>query len=117
MPRQRTRTVVGGRWDGLDADMLKCRTYGHAWDEFYPDYKSPPSYGWRLSLRCIRCSTERHDTIDLVGRVSSREYVYPDGYRMGRDEAPSREDLRVATFDRIRARLAKADAIGVMEEV
>ena|ERR1700749_3691695 len=106
-------TVQGGRWDGLDASMLKCRTYGHAWDEFYPDTLGAPVYGWRLSLRCTRCTTERHDVIDSIGAVSQRRYIYPDDYHLMRDEMPSRETLRLAMFDRIRSKLAKADALSL----
>jgi len=33
-----------------------------------------------LALLCLRCSTERIDGIDSLGRVKSRRYRYPDGY-------------------------------------
>jgi hypothetical protein len=117
MPRPRQITAIkGGDTYGLDESMIRCRTYGHAWDEFYPSVKGPPSFGWRLSLRCTRCTTERHDTIDVLGHVAAREYLYPEGYHLLRDETPTRDQLRVAMFARVRARLAKVDAIGEMTE-
>jgi hypothetical protein len=111
MPRKRTTAILGGDRVGLDDAMLKCRIYRHAWDDFYPDNLGTPLYGWRLSLRCTRCTTERHDIINAMGALDSRRYIYPEGYQMGRDETPSREDMRLAMFDRIRTKLAKADAI------
>ena len=116
MPRQRTTAIVGGDRVGLDQAMLRCRIYGHAWDEFYPDNLGSPIYGWRLSLRCTRCTAERHDVIDHIGQISQRRYIYPQDYQMKRDETPSRDQLRLTMFERVRARLAKVDAIGLMED-
>jgi hypothetical protein len=73
----------------------KCRTWGHMWDDFHPHGKRAPGWGTRFSLRCERCGTERHDTVDSLGELSVREYVYPEGYKMGRDETPSRPTLRL----------------------
>ena len=42
-----------------DEDFLGCRTYNHAWERFSPIDLEAPWYGWRLSLRCIRCASER----------------------------------------------------------
>jgi hypothetical protein len=111
MPRKRTTAVVGGDRMGLDQAMLRCRTYGHAWDEFYPDNLGVPLYGWRLSLRCVRCTAERHDLIDHIGQVGQRRYIYPDDYSLGRDETPTREEMRLSLFQSVRDKLAKAQAI------
>jgi len=93
---------------GFD-EMLRCRTLGHQWDDFYPTSLAPPSFGWRLSLRCARCSTERHDIISHAqGEVLSREYRYVDGYQQGRDERLDRPELRKALYERIRAKLPQA---------
>lgn len=116
MPTKRGTAIRGGDRTGLDQSMLRCRIYGHAWDEFYPDDLGTPLYGWRLSLRCTRCTTERHDVIDSIGQISMRRYIYVEGYRNESDEKPTREDLRLAMFERIKARLKKADAIGAWEE-
>ena len=111
MPRKRTTSIVGGDRMGIDQAMLRCRTYGHAWDEFYPDNLGEPMFGWRLSLRCTRCTAERHDTIDNTGGVGGRRYIYPDGYQMQRDETPTREEMRMNLFRDVRAKLAAAHAI------
>lgn len=88
----------------FELSMMRCRTYGHAWDEFTP-IDLPPKAGWQLSLRCIRCTTERHDVIDLVGNLSERRYVYPDGYRDATaDHRLSRQEYRQALYERIRTR-------------
>jgi hypothetical protein len=118
MARRQTTAIRGGDSTGLDDAMLKCRLMRHRWDEFYPDNMGTPTYGWRLSLRCDRCTTERHDLIDYAGRLipGSRRYIYPEGYRMGRDETPTRENMMLDLFGRVRARLSKTDAIGVLEE-
>jgi hypothetical protein len=69
----------------------------------------PPIYGWRLSLRCLRCSTERHDNIDFKGNVMGRYYRYPDGYQQkGTPKVVFREEL----FSKLRSKLAKANQIG-----
>lgn len=94
-----------------EQSMVRCRTYGHAWDEFYPDDLGPPMFGWRLSLRCVRCATERHDTIDHIGQVGSRRYIYPDGYQTTRDEALTKEEYRQTLYASVRKQLAQAKAI------
>lgn len=118
MPRQRTTAIVGGDRIGLDQAMLRCRTYGHAWDEFFPDDLGTPLFGWRLSLRCNRCTAERHDLIDHIGRVGQRRYIYPPDYQLQRDEVPTRDELRVRMLDDVRAKLAAAHAINnqIMEK-
>jgi hypothetical protein len=119
MARRRTSTAIpGGDSVGLDTAMLKCRLIRHRWDEFYPANMGTPLYGWRLSLRCDRCTAERHDLIDYAGRLipGSRRYIYPEGYQMKRDETPDRETMMLSLFDRVKVRLDKADAIGAMEE-
>ena|SRR5215467_4313861 len=81
----------------------KCRTWGHAWEDFIPaGTKRPPGWGSRFSLRCVRCATERHDTIDSLGALSSRHYDYPDDYSMSRDETPTREQLRLDLLKQLR---------------
>jgi hypothetical protein len=111
MPRKRTTAIVGGDRVGIDQGMLRCRTYGHSWDEFYPDNLGTPMFGFRLSLRCTRCTTERHDVIDHIGQVGQRRYIYAPDYQMGRDELPTREELRLSLFRNVRAKLAQAQAI------
>lgn len=83
--------------------MLRCRLYGHAWDEFYPIDLARPVAGWRLSLRCTRCTTERHDLIGRTGDLEGRRYAYPEDYR----DAPrlDRSIYRKALYSKIKDRL------------
>lgn len=100
--------------------FLRCRTYGHAWDEFTPIDLEAPWYGWRLSLRCIRCGTERHDNISYNNySVMGRLYIYPDGYKIevsqGEDR-PTKEVFRDELFTQLRAQLKEAHGLGSEEE-
>jgi hypothetical protein len=63
-------------------NYLFCRTFGHRWEEFVPVGKRKPITGFRLSLLCTSCTMERHDGIDTLGRVSTRQYLQPSGYRL-----------------------------------
>lgn len=93
----------------IDIAYLRCRSYGHAWDEFNPIDMEAPWYGWRLSLRCLRCTTERHDNIDFKGKVMGRRYIYPQGYQQkGVPKVVFREEL----FSKLRSKLEKANQIG-----
>ncbi len=56
-----------------------CKAIGHAWDKVPSDWTPP--WGTPLTIRCMRCGTERRDVIDSLGDVSSRRYVYPVGYQ------------------------------------
>lgn len=99
--------------DRVDPNVVRCHSYGHSWDEFVPVDLYPPTYGWRLSLRCLRCTTERHDTIAFnTGKVMGRRYIYPDGYSQ---KGVPKTVFREALFSRLRAKLEKANQIG--EEV
>lgn len=62
-------------------EILRCRSFGHSWEDFNPIDARKPSYGWLFSLRCVRCGTERHDVIDSRGFLNGRRYLYPDDYR------------------------------------
>jgi hypothetical protein len=67
----------------LRDQFVECRTIGHAWDAFIPHDKRAPQFGARVSLRCLRCSMERHDLVNrITGDIVSRSYDAPDGYRL-----------------------------------
>lgn len=73
-----------------------CRLLYHAWDPV----SAPPGWAGGMSrhvlhLRCLRCGTYRHDGFDVLGRLMTRQYVHPDGYRMARDDVPTRDELRL----------------------
>jgi hypothetical protein len=105
-----------GAASGLIAEIeafLRCRSYGHSWDEFFPDDMEQPWYGWRLSLRCVRCSTERHDNIGFNGQMLGRRYIYPPGYQTPKgDPKPERSVFREELFTHLRERLEKVNAVG-----
>lgn len=107
-------TYVRGGKRPTEDDFTMCRTIGHAWDNFYPNLE-PPSMGWRFSLRCARCTSERHDIVGpRDGAVWARQYAWPDGYRLQRGvERPTRPDLRRAVFDRLREELVSNNQIAL----
>jgi hypothetical protein len=81
----------------LNEQMLRCRTLGHSWDDFIPMMKAP-EFGERLSFRCVRCTTERHDICSWVdGSLIQREYRYPDEYKLS--EKYFRNDYRLALMN------------------
>lgn len=91
----------------LDRAFVRCRTLGHAWDDFIP-MRKPAQFGDRLSLRCVRCATERHDIVSWVdGSLLQREYQHPEGYALA--EHHSRSEFR-ATLMVIRKEEARQAA-------
>ena len=84
-----------------DKAMIECRTFGHAWDRYYPIGMQRPQFGWRESLRCLRgCGTTRHDIIDTQGNVAARAYEYDADYKYPKDEMPTRSEFRLQLHKR-----------------
>jgi hypothetical protein len=83
----------------LSVEYVQCRTWGHAWEDFIPDGKREPGWGHRFSLRCVRCATERHDTIDSLGRLSVRTYEYPEDYSLSEWDVADRPDRAALRLD------------------
>lgn len=90
MPRNKYSQMAG---------YLLCRTLGHSWDVI--DATSNGKFGGNpMWLRCQRCDTERHDSINPnTGDLYTRQYVYLDSYRHAfdtgfQDAAPTRTDFR-----------------------
>lgn len=74
-----------------ESDFLRCRVIKHSWDTV-TDTASTAS----LDLLCVRCTTERHDWINGLGALETRNYIYPDGYKLARGEVrPSVADMRI----------------------
>ena len=75
-------------------DYEKCHRLGHAMDDI--PVTKPAPFGVYLWVRCLRCGTERHDIIQGWGdgKLLSRRYYYPEGYRYAKGEKPSREEMR-----------------------
>lgn len=92
--------------------FVKCRNrggWGHQWDSFQPLQRNRGWGGVTISLRCERCTTERYDTIDAQGALVSRQYVYPEGYKLTggvTTEDVRREVIRRLRFTRARKRSA-----------
>lgn len=75
--------------------FVECRTLGHAWERFVPDDKRKPQFGVRMSLRCMRCTMERHDLVKRMdGSMLSRGYDPPEGYSLTAEESLSRDQWR-----------------------
>lgn len=91
--------------------ILRCKALGHRWADFSPVDMKRPSFGWRLSLRCERCTTERHDLLNSLGELigGGRQYVYVEGYREA--EKLSRPELRMVLRNRIKRFGSEADLI------
>lgn len=65
--------------NGYDTDYCQCRAMGHSWSITEADRK--PSWGFLIAIECDRCQMKRLDTIDQLGKVSSRQYKQPEGYK------------------------------------
>lgn len=91
----------------IPLEYLKCRGFLHAWEEFIPVGKRKQLFGDRVSLRCVTCTTERHDIYDTYGVIQAREYVYPDDYPGGE---VSVRDAKLLYMKRIKERKHSAAA-------
>lgn len=85
-------------------DYIRCRMYGHAWEE--QGLTRPYSGANSLALRCTRCTTTRYDLVHTAtGELDGRSYVYTKGYQRTKDDPlPARNDLRLALLRRLRKR-------------
>lgn len=61
-------------------EFVWCRTFGHSWEEWRSD--RVPQWGYYESVYCTVCSMERLFTIAANGKVISRRYIAPEGYKM-----------------------------------
>lgn len=71
---------------GIQDGMLKCRIFGHAWDEVpigavTDDYYPITGYRIVVALKCMRCGTARIDAWNRWGGLGARKYLYEDGYK------------------------------------
>lgn len=100
--------VVSGELNELNDDFLKCRTYGHSWDQIPSTLADPEyqrMYAWYDILRCVTCGTERYDGVLPSGEVDTRAYKYPDGYIV--NFALTRSESRVENMLRTRGKANK----------
>ena len=91
------------RLEDLPDHFLRCRVYGHSWDQI-PAILGDPDYmrlfRWYDVLRCVHCGCERYDGVNNNGTVGQRSYRYPDGYQTS--FPLSRADARIEYLDRTR---------------
>jgi hypothetical protein len=85
-------------WFTRHQDFLRCRTFGHSWDDI-PVTESDPD-GHSFWLRCVNCATVRRDVFDRhYGHLLRRKYDYPDDYQLAADDVPSRDEFRLRLFN------------------
>jgi len=67
---------------GRNDAFVTCRALRHAWDPIGAGDRRP-DFGTLVCLRCTRCGTLRYDKFSRTTgeRISSPQYVHPDGYR------------------------------------
>ena len=99
--------------DALPTEYVVCRTFGHAWEEFIPVGMRKPEHGFRFSILCVSCGTERHDLLNLAGELIQREYRYAPAYQVS--FKLSRADYRVV-LDARKRRVARRGDIEVAIE-
>jgi hypothetical protein len=68
----------------LRTSYLMCRrsVLGHPWEPIVDNQKRPADFGTRFTLLCPRCGTKRHDVRDWNGALITRQYEYPDDYKL-----------------------------------
>lgn len=86
----------------LNLSFLSCRDYGHSWR---PLVARRAETSYERVQRCVRCRTERTQTLSLMGRPLGAHYDYADGYLaptgQGRLGADSRGVVRVESILRL----------------
>lgn len=70
--------LVGWAQSLPDAQLL-CRDIGHAWKSWRAWWDAE-AHAYQRSLRCIRCKSERQQTLSDSGHSLSAHYVYAEGY-------------------------------------
>lgn len=65
-------------------DFYRCRDLGHHWEEDHFPIKHQGrrvAWGKRRVLLCTSCGAEQLQLINIHGKVDSRHYDMPDGYK------------------------------------
>lgn len=92
-------------------DFSTCKRLGHAMDDLggppldvMSRMLSKPGM-WDVWVRCLRCTTVRHDYVSVTGTIYARQYHYPNGYRWegAPGEAPTRADWRLERIKELRS--------------
>src|SRR5262249_24053768 len=59
--------------------FIECRAYGHSW---HPrEVQRKPTFGVAVDFGCSRCGMKRRSIYTVQGKVTSRFYVPPEGYK------------------------------------
>lgn len=97
------------QFKGLKLAYLRCRTFGHRWEEQTTDWTPKVRFlqGWTETRRCESCSTTRREVWSYAtGELFYRAYKYPSGYKLVDYELPEdmtlREAMRMETAIRAR---------------
>lgn len=86
---------------GLKRSYVKCRAYGHAWDDVEAA-NVRPLHGFWEALRCLRCTSQVIVARDVLGKAISRSYSHPVDYRTV--TAMSRAEAHVWLNEHVRRR-------------
>lgn len=95
--------------DPQSYEHLTCREIGHAWNPGGFDNRDK-NFGVARILKCLRCPTQRHDIYNTRGMLLSRQYKYPDDYKLPKGEALTREEWRAESLRRAGIRTKKKAA-------
>jgi hypothetical protein len=94
--REQVNTAIAN----MTPDQVHCRDYGHSWA---PHTARREGRLFTQVLRCVRCQTRRHRTLDATGDVVSShyDYSYAEGYRvtgLGHLDSTDRGLMRLASI-------------------
>ena len=89
---------------GLSEDFILCRDLGHLWRPLSARW-SEDDRAYARTMRCGRCSTERHQLLSPAGHVLSGTYDYTEGYSapkgQGRLGTEGRDSIRLESVLRL----------------
>lgn len=92
----------------LENAYLKCRSFGHAWDDVTGNvdpHNITYLTGSRITLRCISCTTEREDIVSTTtGDLIQRIYTYPERYKLIGSEFSGMHGMKNFKVEYIRRR-------------
>jgi hypothetical protein len=98
-----------------NSDLLRCRIFGHAWDEVpvgavIDSYTTPLSHKIVIALQCMRCKTARIDSWNRWGALGGRKYIYPDDYKSLNEDLREHHKAEDTSWIEAKKRYLKARA-------
>lgn len=101
MPSKRSKYYVPTVAD-LEDGVLRCKAYGHAWDQGPVNQLSPVGREvWVVNLRCTSCTKRRTDYV-TPGTFDLEERNYSQVYGFSVVEPAKRADYRAEIIERQR---------------